>query len=264
MRFVLYIALLFCVAAQGQLFDKYLPLALQQASGSPSGDAIEVLSPLFYYNPDTIDLDAVSDGNAISGANAWTDASGNGYDCTVGGGTITLNVQSGVGRQVQFTNGWFDIPDVSALDIVPGTDAFTLIWRFGELAPQASGGWSVSKAQATSGPRIGAAFSAANTYNSVNVGGTTAVPSPSNSATANSLAILVVGTSTWNMWVDGTQVITGQTTGTGDPTGQSWNIGGRTDGSFLGSGWTLDLVALIPSAISSGERTAIESEFQIN
>jgi hypothetical protein len=226
-------------------------------------DAIMATTPEFFYSPSSIDADAVSDGDAITGANAWTDASGNGHDLTIGSGTFELNVQAGVGRQVRWTSpGYFDVPDDPSLDVVPGTDEFTMIFRVGETLNPDGSGYAIAKAPASN--RTGVYFDAPGSFADVLVGGTGTAATP-DTFSANSLVIVVVGTTTFDMWVDGTQVVTGGTVGTGDPTGQSWNIGGRTDGSYLaGIGYTTDLVAMTKKAISTAERQAIEAQYQIN
>lgn len=267
MKKLIYIPIfLFCLfsEAQSNKVEWFLEISRQQAN-VVTGDAIEVLNPLFYYNPSTIDVDAISDGDALSGANVWTDASGNGYDLTIGTGTFELNIQTGVGRQVRWTSSaYLDVPSASELDLVPGTDEFTIVYRIGEGINPTGSGYPLAKAPSSTSLRTGPFFSAAQTYSGFFVGGSTSSFSDS-SAPANHLLIAVISTTSLDVWIDGVQVITGGTVGTGDPTGQSWNIGGRTDGSYLaGTGFTMDLVALIPKAINSTERAAIETEFQIN
>lgn len=258
MRNIIFILLLFSMAGYGQ--GGFYLASIKQANNDPFLAA----SALFYYAPESIDSDASTDGTSLSGANVWEDLSGNGFHCTIGGGTFVLNIGS-TGRQVQWTSSaYLDIPSDASLNLVPGTDEFTIVFRIGDGVNPGGSGYAVGKAPADTGLRTGAWFSGAGAWGGMYVGGTNTAPSPTTVA-ANALNIITVSTSAMNWWIDGTQIVTGGTVGTGDPGSQSWNIGGRTDGSYLaGSGYTMDLVVLIPGVITSGQRAAIEAIWQVN
>jgi len=250
---------LFCSINYGQGIVNN-PFVVFPTSGD---DAIMTLSPLLYLTPASIDPDVTVDGNALTSP-FWEDTSGNGYDATTGGGSFVLNIGT-TGRQVEWTaSGWMDIVDTAALDFTPGTDEITLVWRYGDAVNPTGSGYPISKAGGTTAVRTGAYYGAAATYSAVLVGGTASYPSPS-TVVVNGLVVLRISTTSVDMWIDGTQVVTGGGVGTGVSSGQSWNIGGRTDGGYVvGSGFMMDMIALIPSAISTAEREAIEAEFQTN
>ncbi len=223
-------------------------------------DPIMSLSPLIFYTPASIDPEVTVDGNSLTSP-FWEDTSGNGFDATTGGGSFVLNIGS-TGRQVEWTaSSWMDITDDASLEL-EGTE-YTIIWRFGDDTFPAGAGYVISKAPSGSG-RTGAWASGSNAYGGMYIEGTNTTPSPTTQGN-NSLAIVVVNSTDYDMWVDGSQVITDGTKGSGNADGQSWNVGGRSDGSYVGgSTLMLDMIAIIPSAISTGEREAIEAEWQVN
>ena len=226
-----------------------------------TGDAITVLNPLLYLTPASIDPDVTTDGAALTSP-FWEDTSGNGFHATTGGGSFVLNIGS-TGRQVEWaSSAWMDIVDDPSLEL-EGTE-YTLIWRIGDTRNTGATGYVLAKAPAGSSSRTGAYFSGTNTYGEIYVEGANRTIT-GNPYAANSLAIAVIGPTTVNMWIDGVLVVNNQAKGTGNADGQSWNIGGRTDGSYLAAtGFTLDMVAIIPSALTTPQREAIEAEFQIN
>jgi uncharacterized protein YjdB len=221
-------------------------------------DPISILNPLVFYTPESIDPAVTVDGNAIS---VWQDTSGNGLNATVVGG-VTLNV-SGT-RQVEFDGtGWLDVADDASLELIGGTNEFTMIFREGDVRSLTSG-YVISKAKTGSFTvQYGVAYGSG-TFSGVYIGHTLSglTNTPINN---NRLCIVRVSTTSVDMWVDGIQTITGGAVGVLDAPLQSLNIGGRTDGSYLmDAGSQLDLVAIIPSAISTPEREAIESTYVTN
>ena len=228
-----------------------------EASGPPD-DSIGNLSPLAYYTPASIDPSATSDTDAVT---VWNDVSGNGLHATPNN-NAELNIGTGSVRQVQFDGtDWFDIANDDLLKLIPGTDEFTIIAREGDVG--CTNGYAISKASTTTANReFGMYYSTTTTIGAYAGGNTNSATVTANN---NRLTILVVGTSTWAMYVDGVTRLSGETTGTGNDATQSVNIGARSDGSYLiQNGGQLDILAIIPSAISAGERAAIEAEFQVN
>lgn len=253
---LIYIFLLISFCSFGQ--SKMLRASIQQASGGGGSDAISVLSPVVYYTPSSI-VAAGGDGSSIS---QWSDTSGNGLHATPSGGTATLNV-SGT-DQVEFDGSvWFDVADDASLDFDICTDNFTLVAREGDVASTTSG-YLISKAEATGGDREYGIYYPNSTSMGLYLGGGVAtVPVPAGS---NRLHIYIVTGNAYAYYVDGVLEGSGTLSNCSDGTGsQSVNIGSRTDGSFvMNNGSTMDLAAIIPSAINGTERAAIETEFQIN
>lgn len=222
-------------------------------------DSISSLSPLVFYSPTSIDSSATLDGDPVT---IWEDISGNNLDAT-SVGSITLNVSSN--RQVEFNgSSYFDIPNDASLNLVGGTDEFTLVLREGDVQSLSSG-YLIGKA--STGPftvQYGIAYGG-DILNGIYVGNTlsgfTNLPSG-----PNRLIIAVVTTTTVNVWINGIKVLTDGPVGTSvTNSGQSANIGGRTDGSYLmDSGSQIDLVAIIPSAINDSQRLAIESQYDLS
>ena len=252
--------LLFCFIGYGQGIVNNPFVAFPDTA---SDYILDNLSPLLYLTPASIDPEVTVDGNSLTSP-FWEDTSGNGFDATTGGGSFVLNIGS-TGRQVEWTAAsWMDITDDASLEL-EGTQ-YTLIWRFGDDTNTSASGYVLAKAPLASTSRTGAYFSAVDTYGGMYESGTlNSAWGGSMTVGNNSLAIMVVNAVNYNLWVDGVQVITNQLVGTGNADLQSWNIGGRTDGSYLAAwGLMLDMIAIIPSAISTGERESIEAEWQIN
>lgn len=213
-------------------------------SGSTE-DSIMILDPQGYYDGTSGDSDS------------WDDISGFELHGTEVG-TITFTDQATFDG-----SSYYDLPDSDFLDFAPTVDEFTIVYREGDTAPTTSG-YAISK-RTSSTSQYGAFTYSGGTLNDFFLGGVN--ESAVNVTQANNrLVILVVTTTTVNAWIDGEQVVTASTAiGSELSTGQSANIGGRTDGSYLlNNGATLDIVAIIPKAINTAEREAIESEFQVN
>lgn len=249
---------LIALVCSGFCFAQNAYLMASTESGGGGSDAISVLSPVVYYTPSSI-VAAGGDGSSIS---QWSDTSGNGLHATPSGGTATLNV-SGT-DQVEFDGSvWFDVSDDASLDFDICTDNFTLIAREGDVASTTSG-YLISKAESTAGNREYGIYYISSTSTGLYLGGEASsqtIPSGS-----NRLHIYIVTGNSYQYYVDGSLIGSGSTANCSDGAGsQSVNIGGRTDGSFvMNNGSTMDLAAIIPSAINGTERAAIETEFQIN
>lgn len=250
---------LFALAVSALGYSQNAYMVASTSTGGSGDDSIMTLSPVVYYTPSSIQSTG-GDGDTIT---AWNDTSGNGFNATPSGGTAVLNV-SGT-DQVQFDGSvWFDVTDDASLDFDICTDAFTLIAREGDVAATNSG-YLVSKAEATASNREYGIYYISSTSTGFYLGG--GAGSATITSGANRLHIYIVNGSFYDYYVDGSLVASGSfgspcSDGTGS---QSVNIGSRTDGSFvMNSGSQIDMVAIIPSAITSGERGAIETEFQIN
>ena len=227
---------------------------------------ILALTPTAYFTPESIDPDVTVDGNALSG-NIWEDVSGNGFHATAGGGTFELNIGS-TGRQVGWTtSGYLDLPDNAALEFDPATDDATIICRIGDQTAVTASGYLVSKAHATAAQRVfGQYFTAAAVATNGYVGGSQFAMS-NGSMPNNALVIAVISGGVLNIWVDGVQTVTNFTIGTTAVlTGQSWNIGGRSDGGYMAAAsFTMDMVAIcVGSAATEGQRLAIQNSYQVN
>lgn len=251
MTIIALVCSVFCFAQNAYL------MASTESAGTPS-DAILDLSPVIYYNPSSIQSTG-GDGDTVT---AWNDLSGNDFHATPSSGTAVLNV--GTTNQVQFDGSvWFDVTNDASLDFDICTDNFTLIAREGDVSSTSSG-YLISKAEATASNREYGIYYISSTQTGVYLGGS--VANATLMAGGNRLHIFIVTGNAYEYYVDGVLENSGTLSNCSDGAGsQSVNIGSRTDGSFvMNNGSMMDLAAIIPSAISSGERAAIETEFQIN
>lgn len=222
-----------------------------------STDKIIAESPLLYLSPASIEPAVTVDGNVIA---IWEDISGNNRNA-IGTGINKLNV--GTNRQAEFDgNSWFHIADDAAFNFNMGTANFTLIVREGDVSSLTSG-YLISKVPSSlASAQYGLPYASGN-LSGVFAGGTLSgfTNTPSG---PNRLIIAVFTGATVNVWVDGVQVLTNGSVGTTTTT-QRLNIGARTDGSYkMNAGSMIDLVAIIPSALSTLEREGIEDDFIIN
>jgi hypothetical protein len=216
-------------------------LASQQQAGG-SGFSLGNYSPTWIFALDNTSIDpaATSIGDDIS---TWNDVSGNGVDFTQSGSNRPdLDIVSSE-REVNFDSGsteWLDAPDNSVGEIVLGTDERVIIFKEGNVT--ATNGAFMSKAVSTSSQRnfqIWRSGDANNTLvrfggDSDTLGTSDGVPS----GVTHRVWVIEVGTTQWRAWVNGVQVQSGRALNTSyaDHSGQSMNIGGRTDGSFTLNG----------------------------
>ncbi|WP_138111674.1 LamG domain-containing protein [Maribacter sp. ACAM166] len=249
---IIYILLFmsFSFYAQGDML-----LASRQQSLFVS-DAILVLDPDVYYNPSSIDVSAVSDGDTVT---TWEDLGANGLDATAIN-SIELNLV-GAERMAQFNGGnsYFDVPESSFLEKQMGTDNFTIILREGAVVQNT--GYYISKADSNVSNREYGLYISGN--NKGLFGGSTTSFSPTDGT--RRLYIVIITGATVDIWVDGTQVVTDDSVDTVAIQTQSVNIGGRSDGGYMANdGAQMDLISIIPSAITNEERLEIEAQFKIN
>jgi hypothetical protein len=235
-------------------------------------DTIAATTPVIYLNPDSIDPDAVSAGDSLTGANIWESAlTGNALSASIGSGTFQLNIGSiDGGRQVQWSaGGWLDLPYSADAAFTAGTNEYTVIWRLGDNIGTTTEGYALSNAISTGNQRMfGLFMNAGPVWGNLYVGGNTIAPSDT-SVNPNELYICTVQTGSVNLWKDGVKIVDNWTGFGSAPTGsltQSWNIGGRSDGSYdiNAASWSMDVIAVIPKAITTNERLNIENEFKLN
>lgn len=226
-------------------------------TGSAScGDSIEALNLIVYQSSNSLDPSVAVDGLDVT---TWEDVSGNGRDATVSG-DVDLNIS--LTRQAEFRGGYFDFPDISELEIQGGTDERTIIAREGDVA-SANSGYLFGKV--STGPftvEYGLAY-ANGDVSGLYVGGnligfSNVPPGP------NRLFIITISTTTATVRCDGVEIGSGSV-GTALATGQSLNLGARTDGSYLmDTGSQMDIFAMATGVASVGEITNIENEFIVN
>lgn len=256
------IAFLICGSLYGQGQLRELGRLRQEQIPTGAQDAIEVLNPIMYLDGGSIDATATTEGDPIS---TWDDKTANNLDVTqTGTARPVLHIATGGGRQARFdgTDDWLDeTTNNSLLNLLPGTDEFTIVVREGDTKPTT--GYYVSKATTSAGNRQYGIFTTAVDRIQTYVGGVQENEPIANTATTNRLFIVTVSTTLVNLWVDGVIEILDGSIGTNTDAGQSLNVGSRTDGSFLYDG-DMDLLAIIPGVITQTEREAIETEFQIN
>lgn len=238
--------------------------AIQQLLSSYSiGDPILSLNPDIFLIPSSIDESVTVDATTLVD---WVDTSGNGLDGTISG-SVRLNLD-GADRQVEFNGGYIDFPSSALLDKDVGTagDSFTIIYREGSVSP--TNGTIYSKAVATAANREYQQYY--NTVNAVshNLAGReeAAYVNETIPSGTNRLFVTVITADRVSSWCDGTLYVDNVLiNGAEAPSAQTLNLGSRTDGGFLvNSGATMDMFAIIPSAITTGQRTAIGTEWQVN
>lgn len=255
----LFIILFFFSVTANAQWNALLLASQQQANSGGPSDPILALSPTIYYNDD------VSFPSAVDGAAASNpiDLSANGLDGTNMGSIIwNIGTNGDVQREFDGTS-WIDIPLNAVYDFNIGVDNFTLIGKSGDLSPFSSG-YIISKAEATGANREYGLYYSGGTDIGVYLGGSNQTVTLA--AVPNQLFILIFTGSSYELWVDGVLELSG-TLGTAQgAASQSLNIGARTDGAFpINAGRMLTSpYAIVPSAISTSERQAIETEFQVN
>lgn len=219
-------------------------------------DSIEDVSPDIYLTPTNISPEVTADGNAIA---SWNDKSGNNLHATQANGMV-LNVSAT--RQVEHDgDSYFFLPDDSSLDYTPGTDSFSFVCREGDVVTS-NNGYMFSKA--TVGTRQYGVAYLSGEFQGIYVGGTLSTFSNIPSG-PNRLLVAVITPTTVNVWIDGTQVVIDGAVGTALSSSQAVNIGGRTNGGYLvAAGAQFDMYASIPSALTTMQREAIQTEFQVN
>lgn len=235
-------------------------LKIENMGYASFSDPITAVSPALYYHPTSIDATADVDNDAIT---VWNDLSGNNLNATVGAGTVTMN--QGANRQVELGSGaWLDIPSNAALDFTAGTDEFTVVCRLGDV-DWSGNGYIFSRAPNTSANLIGLGVTGGLLRYIYN--GQTAFVDTGVNLQPNDLIVCVVKTTGLTIYCNGSVIVSETTGGNAGANGstQSWNIGARTDGTYTPSvASTLDIFAIIPSALTTTQRQAIEAEFQIN
>lgn len=264
---ITFILLLFVSLSFGQ---SKMKLASYQQANSDPWKARFGSELLLYMTPESIDTDAITDGTALSmtGAPIWADLSDNAFSVTLGAGTFALNIGS-TGRQLEWTgSSWLDIVDDAALEHNTNIP-YAIVYRVGDASGQTGSGYVLAKAPSGGGREGGGYFNSLNTYAGFYAGGTTTAPSPTTAA-PNHVCIIQFNSSTMDVWIDGTQVITGATRGTTDNDGQSWNIGARTDGGYImASGFMMDYAIIIGNnstgyTLTADDRAWIWSQLQVN
>lgn len=245
---------------QGQLLGSYVSF----------GDAIEATGPDVYLRPDGIDPAVTTEGNDLAD---WFDQSPNGHDFVDAGSPPELNLNAGQSnkRESHFDGSvsaskW-QTTSTTLGRITQGTDEATIILRTGETDPTTTGNVAGKRAGASATSDWFITWEADNQFG-INVGGTGYGSNLGNGANDNKLVVVIITTTTVEVWVDGSQVLTPQTLGS-DGTDAATDavsiVLGANDnsGSKIDTG-EIDIFAFIPKAISTAERQAIETEFQIN
>lgn len=260
MRKILFILLLCSLSVNSQTPD--LLLASYQQANSGYSDAITALSPDFYMNNTTIDATATVEADPIS---TWEDITSNGYDFSQ---TLTARPELHLDvseREVTFdgTNDYMQLASGGTADYTLGTNEFTVIIREGDNA--GSTGTMLSKAVTTTADRKFQLYKSTNADNIyINTGGTGGLIGSMTGGT-DRLIIVVVTTTNFSVYVDGSQVgvTTTLDTTAASHASQPWEVGGRSTGGFLYNG-DIDLVAVIPSALDGTQRSSVFTEFQVN
>jgi hypothetical protein len=213
-----------------------------------SNDAIEALSPIHYWTPESIVSTGGTGGSSVTG---WDDTIGTLNGTVVGSVTLSLD---GTQQETRFEGGYIDFPDVASVDFINGTDSYTWVWKTG--AVQATTGYYFSKHN-NSGRQYGAYIGSGNDNAIVggaeNNGGV--LP-----ATGNIVYALVVNASTYNFYKDGVLIANNIPVGLTRDIGQSLNFGSRTDGGYLYNG-SLERVAVFAKALIPSELDSINAQF---
>ena len=254
---ILFLLVCFSVQSQ-QKIDRFTRFAGES-------DPILALSPDFYYNNTSIDTDATIEDDAID---LWEDISGNGDDAVMPNSDNEPRLHlEGADRQVDgFANDFLWVDDTSVGEYTLGTDEFSIVIREGESLTD-NNGVLVGKGVATSADRLWVIYrSGSDTNILVNHGGT-ATTFTNAVASGNRTIMVVFSTTQVSCFIDnveaGNSPVTLDTS-SGDNSSQRMNIFARTDGGFVCDGCQLDLVAGIPSALTSGNRSDIQDFWGVN
>lgn len=254
-RLLFTIFLLFVFYGQAQLIDSFRFVESDYALS---------LGPAVYCTQ----ADIVPQSPQGATVTEWTDISGNNKDFTdiVGSPEVDLNGTEGVA--INFGSGidaveTMGLTDATVGDYIIGTDEFTVIARAG--ADDLQNGIIFGKRQGVAGE--------ANWYLQVESDGELRVNTGGNDNSnitgthgAYSLYILVVDTTNYTLYVDGTQLSTGSVgtdnTSTGTR-GISIHLGGsHTNGQSVEG--EMDLFILYDFAIDATERGNIETQYKVN
>jgi len=247
---ILYILLFISFSFYGQ--GEMLLASKQQSNSGESltTDPIFILNPDVMYTPSSIDASAIVDGDVVS---VWNDVSGNGLNAT-SQNSIELHLE-GQNRMIQFNGGdsWMDVADSSILEKVMGTAQFTIIARLGTSIPTT--GYIMSKTLTGTQRGYGIIYDItilAGGLPPLNVG----------APVSRGLYVVIFDGSTVSVWVDGVLQVDAGTVTSSVAQATSLNIGSRTDGGFpISVGAQLDLISIIPSAITTSQRQAIENKY---
>ena len=233
---------------QGFFADDATRVSVEQANQ----DYLLTLSPNFYFIPETID-------NSIS---TWNDSSGNNYTATTSGGTANYIDNSKVTVNA---SSYLSVTDDPALDVTVSSDIFTVILKFGATI-NATSGYFLAKSEGSGSKRTFAFLSgSSNSLASVYAGGT--LVSTSNvTMTGGELLIATLTTTTLNVWIDGTQVITNAGVGSGNANASPWIIGARIGGAAAINGAVdYEMIAFIKgTAVDATQRLNILNQWKSN
>ncbi|AGO48499.1 putative phage tail fiber [Cellulophaga phage phi18:2] len=218
-----------------------------------SADAIMKAEPLHYFEPAGLKGGSAQDDLLTS----WDDSI-SAFNGTVSG-SVVLNISGGI-NQAKFTGGFFDFPDSPSVDFANGTDSYSFVWKVGSVLETT--GYYFSKNNGSQ-----------NQYGAYGVQGTNDVAcgigaaqgSPQGTSSsfprvAGQLYFLVVNTVDFSIYAGETKILDSVPIGMLQATGQSLNIGGRTDGGFLSNG-SLERLAIFDKALTPSEISEISNQY---
>ena len=270
MKKLIYIPIfLFCLFAEAQSnkVEWFLEIS-RQDGGTSTNYSLGTYSPTWIIVMDSTSLDptATVDTDPL---NSWDDLSGNGNDFTqTSTNRPELDIVGGE-KEVNFDDAaaqYFDAPNNSLGELVLGTDEATFIVKEGNITASLGAFFSKSVAGSERNYIMYRSNNVDNTY--INIGGSIAsygagagVPT----GVTDRVWVLTVSTSVYNLYVDGVQVATDVSFDTtyDDHSGQSMNIGGRTDGSFTLNG-NMQFFGMAEGVATSGEIAQIFATLQEN
>lgn len=222
-------------------------------------DPVLSLNPLFAYDNTSIVSSGTTNGDAVT---QWSDISGNGNHAIAQVNALYRNGSQG--PEVEFNNAaYFTLANALVGEFTLGVDEFTVVVR--ESDNISNQGYYISKTIAdTSQGLFGIHKSSIANFRFLH-GGTSTAYNTALTTTYNKVIIVVVTTTQIEMFIDGvSQGTAAIDTVYGDNSAQPINIGGRSNGGYLMDTGGLDYVALIPSAVNTSQRQAIEAQLQVN
>ena len=216
-----------------------------------SSDFVQSLNPAFYFKPDGI------------GATSWDDTSGS-YSITTAGTTPLTFTAGGNMQSAGNSTSWGAMTTNPAINIAPGSEDITIIIKIGVI--NSISGYLISKATGTLADRGFAIDVGADKIDFLYAGGVEVTPAANTLADGALIIVTYSGTNA-NMWVDGTQIVTNQTIGTGTGDSSPWTFAARDQGSaaLAGGPTEFEMVALIKgTAVNAQQRADIEAQWQTN
>ena len=220
-----------------------------------SVDSMLLPSTVSYWNPDSIDVNAVNQNDTIS---LWSDVVSGNNGTATGAQRPTLNIVGGTTKEVLFdgSSQWLNVGTPANLNFLPNINNFSCVVKVGSVPPVT--GYYLSKASSTSSNRNYGFFeSSGASGTSVLLGGTSSFTGVD--AAANDLLIWTVNGNNIIVRRNGVEIgnFINNNTGNSDV---DINIGGRSNGGFLNNG-SISRLAMYNAVLTPTQIAAIEAQY---